>query len=130
MGVLMQQLMPMTISKEDRSFFTALGERVAQLRKANNITQVQLAEALGVSQQTVQACEVGRGRFPVSALPVLAQALGVSLDELLGHARRGTRKPGPTPKLAQHVERVSRLPKAQQRFVMQMLGTALAQASH
>jgi hypothetical protein len=35
----------MTISTEERAFFTALGERIAALRKANNVTQVQLAEA-------------------------------------------------------------------------------------
>lgn len=131
MGVLMHHASPpMTISQDERTFFAELGERVAQLRKANNITQVQLAEALGVSQQTIQAYEVGRRRFPVSALPVLAQTLGVSLDELLGHERHGAKKPGPTPKLQQHMERISRLPKAQQRFVMQMLETVLAQANH
>lgn len=35
-----------TISDEEQAFFVKLGERVAQLRKAPNITQVQLAEAL------------------------------------------------------------------------------------
>ena len=131
MGILMHHVLPpMTISQEERTFFAELGERVAQLRKANNITQVQLAEVLEVSQQTIQAYEVGRRRIPVSALPVLAQRLAVSLEELLGHARHGTRKPGPTPKLQQHMERISRLPKAQQRFVMQMLEPVLPQASH
>lgn len=33
-------------------FFVALGERVATLRKAHGLTQVQLAEHLGVAQQT------------------------------------------------------------------------------
>jgi DNA-binding XRE family transcriptional regulator len=37
---------------------------------------VHLAEALGVSQQTMQCYEVGRRRIPVSALPTMAQALG------------------------------------------------------
>ena len=36
---------------------------------------------------------------------------------------------GPTPKMQQQVERLSRLPKAQQRVVMQMLEGVLAQAS-
>lgn len=39
----------MTISDEEQAFFASLGERVTQLRKTRNITQVQLAEALGVS---------------------------------------------------------------------------------
>lgn len=40
------------ISNNERAFFKRLGARVAELRKARNITQVQVAEHLGVSQQT------------------------------------------------------------------------------
>lgn len=69
----------MAISTEERSFFTALGERIAALRKTRHLTQTQLAEALGVSQQAVQAYEAGRRRIPVSALPVVARALSASL---------------------------------------------------
>ena len=36
-------------------------------------------------------------------------------------------KRGPAPKLLQQMERIQRLPKAQQRFVMQMIDTVLAQ---
>lgn len=36
----------MAISKEERGFFIALGERITQLRKVRNITQVQLAKIL------------------------------------------------------------------------------------
>jgi hypothetical protein len=35
-------------------------------------------------------------------------------------------KRGPAPKLLQQMERIQRLPKAQQRFVMQMIDTVLA----
>ena len=128
-GLLHHPLSPMTISTEERAFFAGLGERVARLRKDNHITQVQLAEALGVSQQTMQAYEVGRRRIPVSALPVLARTLAVSLEALLDHAPHGAKKRGPTPKLQQHMDRISQLPKTQQRLVMQMLETVLAQAS-
>jgi DNA-binding XRE family transcriptional regulator len=48
--------------------FVTLGERIAALRREHNVTQVQLAEALGVSQQTMQSYEVGRRRI-VSARP-------------------------------------------------------------
>ena len=86
MGVLLHHPSPMTISTEERAFFAGLGERVARLRKDNHITQVELAEAVGVSQQTMQAYEVGRRRIPVSALPVLARTLPVSLEALLDYA--------------------------------------------
>lgn len=118
------------ISQDERTFFIALGERISRLRKENHITQVQLAETLDVAQSTVNAYESGQRRVPVSALPVLAKALGVSLDELLGEtSAAAARKRGPAPKLQQHMERISRLPKPQQRFVLQVIESVLAQAS-
>lgn len=115
------------ISKDERAFFAQLGTHVAELRKAQNITQVQLAETLGVSQQTVNAYEMGHRRIPVSSLPGLAKTLAVSVEELIGSPQPGAKKRGPAPKLQQQIERIQRLPRSKQRFVMQMLDTVLAQ---
>lgn len=41
----------------------------------------------------------------------------------------GAGKRGPTPKPQQQIERIAQLPKAKQRFVMEMLETVLTQAS-
>ena len=124
------EIQAVAISSDERAFFQTLGARIAQLRKEQNITQVQLAETLGVSQQTVNAYEMGHRRVPVSALSVLANALAISLEELIGTPQpAGAKKRGPAPKLLQQVERIQRLPKAQQRFVMQMIDTVLAQQS-
>jgi len=115
------------ISQEERAFFVELGARIAQLRKSADITQVQLAEFLGVSQQTVNAYEMGHRRMAISALPRLARLLGVSIEELFGEpARPGKR--GPTPQLQQKIERLSRLPKSQQKMLLQMLDGMLSQA--
>ena len=103
-------------------------ERLAQLRKAQGLTQVQLADLLAVSQQAITAYESGQRRVPISALPQLARTLHVTVEDLIGvPAPRGAGKRGPAPKLQQQLERVSALPKAQQRFVMQMLDTVLQQ---
>ena len=104
----------MAISTDGRQFFVTLGERIASLRKARNITQTQLAEALGLSQQTVHAYEAGSRRIPVSALPVVASTLTVSLEVLFGE---------------EHTEAVAQLPKSQQQFVARMIDMALAQAT-
>jgi transcriptional regulator with XRE-family HTH domain len=121
------ELPTMTISDDERTFFAGLGERVAQLRKARNITQVQLAESLGVSQQTIQAYEVGRRRVPVSTLRLLAKTLGVSLDELMAEGAHAPRKRGPVSQIQQHLERISLLPKPKQRAVMDVIEAMLAQ---
>ena len=118
----------MAISANEHAFFERLGAHVAALRKQQDITQVEMAKALGVSQQTINSYEVGRRRIPVSALSTLARTLGVSLEELLGEeSAAAAKKRGPAPKLQQQMERIQHLPRAQQRFVMQVIDTVLAQ---
>lgn len=119
------------VTPEEKAFYQELGQRIAKLRKEQNITQVQLAEQLGIAQQTLAHYEVGRLRVAVAMLPTLAKLLSVSLDDLMGedpaHARNGKR--GPVSKLEQQIERIAQLPKAKQRFVMDMLDTVIQQAS-
>lgn len=117
---------PMT--QDEKEFFKAMGARIAQLRKDSSITQVQLAQVMEVSQQTVTSWEVGRRGVPVSAVPALARALGCTVETLVGEKAATVRR-GPAPKLQQHMERIHQLPKPQQRFVMQVLESVLAQAS-
>lgn len=116
------------ISKEEREFFVQLGARIAELRKAQNVTQVQLAQTLDISQQTMNAYEMGHRRVPVSALPTLARTLGVSLEALIDQ-KAPPAKRGPAPQIQQKIERLTRLPKAQQKLVLQMLDGVLAQAA-
>ena len=115
------------MTQDEKDYFKVLGSRVAQLRKHQNLTQVQLAEALGMSQQMVASYEVGRRRIPVSMLHSLAQALSVDIDGLLGDAAKARIKRGPAPVLARHMERINALPKTQQKFVIQVLESVLAQ---
>jgi len=118
----------MAISSDERAFFAELGARIAELRKAQGITQIQMAEALGVSQQTINSYEVARRRIPVSALPVLARLFRLSIDELLGESTMAAKgKRGPASKLQQQVEQISQLPRAKQKFVTEMLDTVLQQ---
>jgi transcriptional regulator with XRE-family HTH domain len=119
---------PGPMTQEEKAFFKALGARIAALRKDSDITQVQLAQTLGVSQQTVASWEVGRRGVPVSNLPLLARTLGVSVETLIGE-KAAPAKRGPTPKMQQQIERLSRLPQAKQRVVMEMLEGFLNQAA-
>ena len=117
------------ISDDERAFFIQLGTRLTQLRKGQGITQVQLAQLLGVSQQTITAYESGNRRVPISHLPRLAALLGTSIETLIGQPAKAAGKRGPTPKLLQQLERLHSLPKAKQRMVSEVLDSLLAQAS-
>ncbi len=78
----------------------------------------------------IASYEVGRRRVPVSLLPPLARALGLSVEALIGEdSPAAARKRGPAPQLQQKIERLTRLPKAQQRLVMQILDGVLQQAA-
>ncbi len=124
-----QTLLPLVMNAKDEEFFKALGARIAQARKSHGITQQQLANQLGIPQQTLANYEVARARLPTSMLPALAQLLTLSFDELFGASlpkRRGRR--GPASRLQQQIEAVEQLPKTKQQFVSQMLDTVLAQA--
>ena len=68
------------ISQDEREFFIALGARIAGLRKGSQITQVQLAQTLGISQSTVNAYELGHRRVPVSTLTPSVRASSGSVD--------------------------------------------------
>lgn len=64
-----------------------------------------------------------------SALPILAKLLATSIDELLMGGKATGSKRGPTPKLQQQMERVSLLPRAKQKFVIEMIDTVIQQVS-
>ena len=128
-----------TMNTRDEQFFKELGTRIAQARKDHGLTQNELAEQLGVAQQTLAHYEVGRARMPASMLPTVAKLLTLSLDELMGQpvprAARATAgksssgKRGPASRLEQQIQAVAQLPKTKQQFVSQMLDTVLAQVS-
>ena len=116
------------MTPHDKRFYQELGQRIAHLRKAHDLTQQQLAELLGISQQTLAHYEVGRLRVAVAMLPALATTLATTVESLIGDASKPAKR-GPAPKLQQQLDRISQLPKAQQRFVIQMLDTVIAQAN-
>ena len=59
------------------------GITIRQLREARNMTQAELSRQLGVSSKTVSKWETARGLPDISLLQPLAQALGLSVMELM-----------------------------------------------
>lgn len=65
-----------------------IGSFIATLRKANGMTQKDLADRLNVSDKTISRWERNDGDPDLSVIPVIAEIFGVTCDELL----RGERK--------------------------------------
>ena len=59
------------------------GSTVKQLRESRKLTQAELAEKIGVSSKTISKWETAKGLPDVSLLQPLAQALGISVIELM-----------------------------------------------
>lgn len=66
-----------------------IGKNIARLRKEAGLTQMGLADAMGISFQAVSNWERGQTMPDISKLPQLAAILGVSVDGLLGAEEAG-----------------------------------------
>ena len=60
-----------------------LGDKILELRTIKNISQDELAAAVGVSRQIVSKWESGRVQPKADKLPLICKALGVGLEALM-----------------------------------------------
>ena len=98
---------------------------LGELREAAGLTQQQLADQIGVDQSNIAFWERW-GKAPRGeVLPKMAQALGVTVDELLGVAppKRRVAKG----QLQEVFQEASRLPRRQQRRLAEFVRVFIAQ---
>lgn len=117
------------MTPEDKNFYTAIGQRISLARKAQNFTQQQLAEALGIAQQTMAHYEGGTLRISVTTLLATAEALGIEVDDLLYESptTKAKNKRGPASTLQLQIEQISLMPRAKQKFIIEMLDAMIKQ---
>ncbi len=60
-----------------------LGQKIAELRKAKNMTQLELANKLNITDKAVSKWERDISCPDINTFPKLAEILDVSVDELL-----------------------------------------------
>lgn len=63
-------------------------ENIRSIRIDKGYTQTQIAEVLGISQNTYSQYEIGILNYPVDTVVKLADFYGVSTDYLLGRTSR------------------------------------------
>lgn len=118
----------MTLGRPARKKRAPFGERLHDLRQRAGLSQREVAEKLGMSQRAYSHWE----RHPVALRPEqlwkLAQALGVSLDELIGGTQTAARKRGPKSQLEKQLEAIADLPRAQQQRILDVVQALIAQA--
>jgi transcriptional regulator with XRE-family HTH domain len=105
---------------------TPFGQRLHTLREQAGLSQQQLADKIGLTQRAYAYWE----RHPVALRPdqllKVAQALNVSVDDLVGTNGTKKRGSGPTGKMKQLFEAASRLPRSQQQKITALLEPFIA----
>jgi transcriptional regulator with XRE-family HTH domain len=111
---------------KDAPFF---GQRLSAARKSRGWSQTQLAQKLATNQKVIDYYERRAVNPSLAFMERAAEALDVSVAELLGSKPNPARsRPGPTPALALRFEQIRQLPRREQDFVIRFLDTVLDKA--
>ena len=117
---------PMQTGRPAKTERTSFGQRLHALREQAGLSQQQLADRIGLSQRAYAYWE----RHPVALRPdqllKLADALHVSVEDLVGTNGTKKRGSGPTGKMRQLFEAASRLPRSQQQKIAAIIEPFIA----
>jgi len=118
--------MPRTLTKPR----PRLGAHLAELRTRAGLSQGDLAERVGVQQQTIAFWEQSSKPPRSEVLAPLAQALGVRVESLLGggNGHAPVRKGGPQGRLRKVFEEASGLPRRQQEKIAEFVSAFISQS--
>jgi len=106
-----------SLQKEPSEF----GKRIAEARLRAGLTQVELSKRLGVTQQVVATWERRNVALRAEQIRTLAETLGTTADYLIGISASWKGTKGPSGKVRQVFEQVSRLPRRQQEKVVEFV---------
>ncbi len=107
-----------------------LGQRMARLRKERGFTQIELAEKAGTIQAVISSYECGRVRPHAAMVGQIAQALGITSDELLGIAPAQSQKVGGngvSRRILRRMQLLEQLPTHDQKAVLKFIDALTAQ---
>jgi len=113
------QLPPLDLGDE------TLGQRLARLRKQRAMTQVELAQKIGIIQSLVSEYERDKLRLNAEMLARFALALKVSADELLGLRKLPSNGKHPSRKVLRRLRKIEKLPSHDQATLLKTIDTFL-----
>lgn len=122
--------MPRQSATKKKTASETLGERLARLRKEKGLTQVQLAEEMGIIQVLVSDYERNKLRPNPEILVGFAKALQVTTDEILGlSAPRKATLPTANRRFLRRIQQIEQLPKRDQDALIRTIDAFLGKAS-
>jgi transcriptional regulator with XRE-family HTH domain len=108
---------PMSTGRPSKKQRTPFGERLYTLRQQAGLSQQQLADKLGISQRAYAHWERNPVALRADQLLGVAEALNVSVDELVGNSASKKRGTGPAGRMRQLFEAASKLPRSKQQKI-------------
>jgi len=104
---------------------SAIGSRISEIRKRQAMTQVQLAEVLGMDQSLLSRYERGALRLHGALVADLARALHVSADEILGLKDLKNGTPIVERRVVRRIQEIERLPRRKKEALLSTIDSFL-----
>ena len=100
-----------------------IGERIASLRAKAGYTQRDLAKETGISHRMIAYYEKQAQYPPTHVLPILADALGVTVDQMLGLDKIKSSEKNKDMRLWRRFSKIEKLDPKEKRQIMMLLDT-------
>ncbi len=104
-----------------------IGQNIRQLRKQKGWTQSELAEQLQCTQEVIAYYENGERTPPANKIPLFANILGITIDELYGTKPMKTASKEKNSKLWKKFEQVEHMQPADRKLVFRMIDSLATQ---
>ena len=105
-----------------------IGKRVSRIRREKGYTQTELADKIGINQTHISDYERGKVRLHAEIIIRFAQALNISIDELLGMDKTKGKSHRPNLNLHRRLKKIEALPKSQQQILIKTIDTFIKAA--
>lgn len=117
--------MPKIISRElpeiELTDNKSIGERISEVRKSRGLSQLELAEKVGIDRRLLSDYEVGRCRIYGEMITRLAIALDVVPGRLLGFKENQNNAEGISLRYTKRIKEIEELPEHKKRALLKTL---------
>ncbi len=113
------KLIPLNLGTE------TLGQRIARFRKAKGLTQIALANKIGITQSLITDYEKDKLRPHPEMLIRFTMALEVSADELLGLTKMKNNGDKLNLRILRRLEKIENIPPFKQKVLLTTIDTFL-----
>jgi transcriptional regulator with XRE-family HTH domain len=114
-------------AKTERS---TLGQRIAAMREAANLSQREVAAGLGIAQPSYAAWERRNVALTHEQLKKLAHILGVQVTDLFSESDQPATRNGPVGRARKTFEAVSALPRSRQKQLLDVVDILMAKPAN